>query len=181
MNLFTGRQARPQASINSLKWLWVACQVLSINAIKQNYLFAFRLLLCSYLFLAAPLSFASYTQISAGGGYHTCGLKTNGSVICWGSNDYGQTTVPAGIYSQIDVGWYYTCGLKADGSVVCWGSNDDGQTTVPAGTYSQIDAGANHVCGLKNDGSVTCWGDSANDQLRVPNGIYSQVSAGQLL
>jgi len=24
MNLFTGRQARPQASINSLKWLWVA-------------------------------------------------------------------------------------------------------------------------------------------------------------
>jgi len=26
MNLFTGRQARPQASINSLKWLWVVCQ-----------------------------------------------------------------------------------------------------------------------------------------------------------
>jgi len=25
MNLFTGRQARPQASINSLKWLWLVC------------------------------------------------------------------------------------------------------------------------------------------------------------
>jgi len=29
MNLFTGRQARPQASINSLKWLWVVCWGLS--------------------------------------------------------------------------------------------------------------------------------------------------------
>jgi WD40 repeat protein len=28
MNLFTGRQARPQASINSLKWLFFSCQIL---------------------------------------------------------------------------------------------------------------------------------------------------------
>jgi len=31
MNLFTGRQARPQASINSLKWLWISCQILLLS------------------------------------------------------------------------------------------------------------------------------------------------------
>jgi len=38
MNLFTGRQARPQASINSLKWLWLACQVfLFVSMIQTTY------------------------------------------------------------------------------------------------------------------------------------------------
>ena len=32
MNLFTGRQARPQASINSLKWLWISCQILLLSS-----------------------------------------------------------------------------------------------------------------------------------------------------
>lgn len=31
MNSFTGRQARPQASINSLKWLWVVYQLLVLS------------------------------------------------------------------------------------------------------------------------------------------------------
>jgi len=40
MNLFTGRQARPQASINSLKWLWVACQVFLLSLFPINLTFA---------------------------------------------------------------------------------------------------------------------------------------------
>jgi len=31
MNLFTGRRARPQASINSLKWLFFSCQFILIG------------------------------------------------------------------------------------------------------------------------------------------------------
>jgi hypothetical protein len=31
----------------------------------------------------------------AAGAYHTCGVtKLNSTTLCWGSNDYGQTTVP---------------------------------------------------------------------------------------
>ena len=33
MNLFTGRQARPQASINSLKWLWVVCHLFVFSTV----------------------------------------------------------------------------------------------------------------------------------------------------
>ncbi len=30
----------------------------------------------------------------SGGKFHTCGVKTDGSVECWGNNDYGQSTPP---------------------------------------------------------------------------------------
>jgi len=40
MNQYTGRQARPQASINSLKWLWVTCQVVVLNLFLLNVVLA---------------------------------------------------------------------------------------------------------------------------------------------
>ena len=41
---------------------------------------------------AAPDS-KGFAAVSAGGS-HTCGVKTNGSVACWGADDYGQATPP---------------------------------------------------------------------------------------
>jgi len=32
----------------------------------------------------------TFTQVSAGG-YHTCGLKSDGNLACWGYNGYGQS------------------------------------------------------------------------------------------
>jgi len=125
--------------------------------------------------IAAPQAFA-YKQISAG--YtHTCGLKNDGSAICWGNNDYGQTTVPSGTFTQISAGGLHTCGLKSDGSAVCWGSyNSNG--TVPSGTFTQISAGSGHTCGLKSDSSAICWGNGGNGETNVPSGTFTQISAG---
>ena len=101
--------------------------------------------------------------ISAGM-YHTCGLKADGSVACWGLNDSGQATPPAhdpGDYLQVSAGRWHTCGLRADGSVACWGDNGYGQappSVGAAGDYLQVSAGLRHSCGLKADGSVACWG-----------------------
>src|SRR5439155_2594432 len=57
--------------------------------------------------------------------YHTCALKNDGLVVCWGDNDYGQSTVPAGLNGVIHVagGEFHSCALKSDGTVACWGSN----------------------------------------------------------
>ena len=39
-----------------------------------------------------------YSAVSAGGD-HSCGLRTNGTITCWGNNDEGQATAPDGQYS----------------------------------------------------------------------------------
>ncbi|PYP95483.1 MAG: hypothetical protein DMD34_06665, partial [Gemmatimonadetes bacterium] len=50
------------------------------------------------------------------GGFHTCGLKTDGTVACWGDDYYGQATPPAGTFAQVSAGGSHTCGLKTDGT-----------------------------------------------------------------
>jgi alpha-tubulin suppressor-like RCC1 family protein len=84
-----------------------------------------------------------WTQVTAGA-YHVCGLKSGGSVWCWGGNDAGQlgdgtTTsrlVPMKVadsgYAAIDARAAGTCGTKTDGSIACWGLNYDGQAGAPA-------------------------------------------------
>jgi hypothetical protein len=64
-----------------------------------------------------------------------CGvLLADSSALCWGSNGYGQTTVPAvtGGWKSLAAGWYHTCGVtKLNSTTLCWGGNHYGQTTVP--------------------------------------------------
>ena len=40
----------------------------------------------------------SFNSVSAGGN-HTCGVRSDGSVACWGSDEYGQATPLAGSFS----------------------------------------------------------------------------------
>jgi alpha-tubulin suppressor-like RCC1 family protein len=34
------------------------------------------------------------------GAWHTCGVKSDGSVACWGDNEFGQATPLAGTFKQ---------------------------------------------------------------------------------
>src|SRR5204863_506178 len=88
------------------------------------------------------------------GGYaHTTARRSDGSVIAWGDNLYGQCTVPAlppGLtYVEIAGGGDHTLARRSDGSVVAWGCNGCGQCNVPALppglTYVEIAGGAEHT------------------------------------
>ena len=127
--------------------------------------------------LASRVGLSHFTQISAGGS-HTCGLRSDGSVACWGSNEDGQTVVPSGSFTQISAGDSHSCGLRSDGSVVCWGDNYAGQATAPSGSFTQVSAGGEHSCGLRSDGSVVCWGSWIEGEVTAPSGSFTQVSAG---
>ena len=44
---------------------------------------------------AAPPRGERFTAISAGAA-HTCGLRVDGSAVCWGNNEHGQAEPPPG-------------------------------------------------------------------------------------
>lgn len=123
-------------------------------------------------------------QISSGG-YHTCALKTDATLECWGRNDFGQATVPAGLTSiaQVSSGGDHTCALTTDGTVACWGYDAYGQTDVPGGLASvvQVSTGFYHSCALKTDGTVICWGYNGHGEGSVPGGLASvaRLSSGE--
>src|SRR3990172_7697131 len=74
------------------------------------------------------------STVSAGG-YHTCGVRTDGTLACWGYNASGQASPPGGTFTQVSAGYYeYTCAVRTDGTLACWGWNGYGLTSPPAGT-----------------------------------------------
>ena len=110
-------------------------------------------------------------QVISAGDNNTVGLKSNGTVVAVGNNDYGQCNV--GSWSDIIavsagcVG-YNTVGLKSDGTVVAVGNNDYGQCNV--GNWKgiiSISAGGSHTVGLKANGTVVTTGDNSYGQCNV--------------
>ena len=93
---------------------------------------------------------------------HSCGLREDGTPVCWGSNQNGKASPPAGErFKSIDAGTTHSCGLLEDGTAMCWGSDWLGELSVPeAARFAAITAG-NDTCGLREDGSIECWGNGA--------------------
>jgi alpha-tubulin suppressor-like RCC1 family protein len=130
-------------------------------------------------------------RISSGGG-HSCQVNEDGTIRCWGSNEFGQlgngTTsteivrVPglvSGITDAVAVsaGPNYTCALLSGGSVRCWGLNggilgdgtvDNRSTPVAVVGLTNavaIATGGNHACAVLADGTARCWGGNSDGRL----------------
>jgi alpha-tubulin suppressor-like RCC1 family protein len=98
----------------------------------------------------APETKCAWLQASAGG-LHTCGLRGDGSLWCWGFGDYGQR----------GDGWF-----NPEGSVIGWGVARPVRVLMageePGGAawtdWTAVAAGSAHTCGLRSDGTLWCWG-----------------------
>lgn len=125
-------------------------------------------------------------QVSAGT-THTCALRADASVWCWGDNSLGQlgdgsretSHVPVRVRALpparcVSAGARSTCAATLEGEVYCWGANSVGQLgdgEVASGhpspvrtlglTHASITAGS-HVaerhCAINDEGELACWG-----------------------
>lgn len=110
-----------------------------------------------------------YQQLAVGQ-YHACGILGDGTLSCWGANQFGQlNNVPTGTFRQVSAGRAFACGLQTDGAIACWGQSIAGETNPPMGSFTEVSAGAYHTCAVRTDGSIACWGYNATGQTNVPS------------
>ena len=141
----------------------------------------------------------------AAGDKHTCVIRDDAQVWCWGDDSFGQlgSSSFGGSYSetpihtsgfggrtpvQVAAGANHTCALMSDGTVWCWGSGGYIQLGDPSGTtsldpvqvslgttVSSIAVGGNTSCAVTTAGNVLCWG--RNNKGQIGNGT-TQLSGG---
>ena len=105
------------------------------------------------------------------GGGHSCALRTDGTITCWGWNRDGQSDAPSGQYTAVSAGSVHSCALRTDGTITCWGWNEYGQSRrAQRPQYTAIAAGSEHSCALRTDGTITCWGYNKWGQSDAPSG-----------
>ena len=136
----------------------------------------------------------------AAGHWHTCGVKLDGTLWCWGDNQYGQLGSDADAlqdpgptqvgtdtdWTSVTAGGLHTCALKADHTLWCWGDNPYGQLGVDTGTGTQaaqptpvqvdgswasVAAGDRFTCGTRSEGTLWCWGRNDHGQLAEPTNL----------
>ena len=124
-----------------------------------------------------------FTAVSAGG-THTCGLRNDGVIRCWGDSSDGQSFPRAGYYRAVSAGHTHTC-AHTNGAILCWGSNDDGKSRDKPGDFGRpeefnftaVSAGHTHTCGLRETGEIECWGSNEYGQTDSPDGSFTAISA----
>jgi alpha-tubulin suppressor-like RCC1 family protein len=121
--------------------------------------------------------------VISGGDEHTCALRPDRTVSCWGNNVSGQAQPPGAHFTAISAGESHTCGLLEDRALSCWGRDQFGQADPPGGEFVAVSAGGGsgsggHTCALRSDGTALCWGDDSKGQADAPEGIFTAISAG---
>ena len=127
----------------------------------------------------------TFRAVSAGGD-HSCGLRTDGTLACWGRNTQSppfnvappgtlhRPSTPATPRARPGV-----ARSRTDGDLACWGYNSFGRGNPPPGSFSDVGAGGTHGCALALAGTLACWGGHSSNGAPMPappGGLFSAVA-----
>jgi hypothetical protein len=133
----------------------------------------------------------------AAGNFHSLALMTDGTVVGWGDDTWGETSIPAGLTDVVAIagGDGHSLALKTDGTVVGWGDDEYGEATGQPNTnypyfatgevmlggqalsdVVAIAAGGDHSLALKTDGTVVGWGDNEYGEDTIPADLTNVVA-----
>ncbi|MCC6807808.1 MAG: hypothetical protein IT381_10310 [Deltaproteobacteria bacterium] len=162
----------------------------------------------------------TWTAFAVGG--HTCAIKADQTLWCWGLNQSGTvgngnttspvlspvqvvTTALPQTFVKVTASFWATCGIKTDGSLWCFGANSFGTLGIGAfsgdqptplrvggaNDWEHVSLSALHGCGLRSGGALYCWGMNSNGELGdgtrinraaptrvLANEVVSEVTAG---
>jgi len=96
-----------------------------------------------------PAPNAGFVAVAGGCG-HSLGLKSDGTIVAWGKNDYDQCRVPAPNAGFVAVagGCEQSLGLKSDRTIVAWGWNEYGQGEAPSPNADFLGVAGAGFCNL---------------------------------
>ncbi len=107
------------------------------------------------------------------GGSDVCGLRTDGSVECWGNfievdvcNPY--LSPPEGVFASVFFVGRIPCGLRPSGEAECWSTDGSSWPHPAPGDFPYSDAvfGEGNACGY-HYGARYCWksGDASSEEV----------------
>ena len=118
---------------------------------------------------------------------HSCGLRNDGTVACWGDDQFGPYLAPGGQFVEVSAGSSYSCGLRSSGTIECWGHRNDRRDPIPAndvrlqapaGQFAAVSASGAFACGLRTDRTVSCWGNNDHGRASPPRDRFIAIATG---
>jgi alpha-tubulin suppressor-like RCC1 family protein len=125
--------------------------------------------------------------------HHTCGVRADGTLWCWGSNGESElavasadlaasgTAIQVGNDSDwvdVSVGWFHTCARKQNRTLYCWGRAIEGQLgqesvdpiptptkVAPPALWQRISTGNFFTCAVDDTNALYCMGENARGEL----------------
>jgi len=85
------------------------------------------------------------------GAWHSCAVRSGGTVACWGANDHGECGDTSTFNKYVPVTVIGTDGSSSLSGIISG--------------KGVIDGGFNHTCALAASGKAYCWGDNGYGQL----------------
>ena len=136
--------------------------------------------------ITAASELPEFTVITASRGYsdyfegHSCGIRVDKTVACWGYNDIRAGGCAARVSSPPSPpAFCIRAGSEPIKTVTCWGDNDAGQAVAPSGEFTAVTADGDSFVRDQSRPDRHLLGRAANyGQADAPSGEFTAITAG---